>query len=75
MTFVMKQRMFALLFLVLEKFRKMNINKRWHEKNKMPANPSFEERVKWHLAHRENCSCRPIPEKLVAEMKKRGIKV
>ena len=25
------------------------INKEWHEKNKMPANPSLEEKVKWHL--------------------------
>lgn len=58
-----------------EKQRVMNINKKWHEKHKMPANPSFEERVKWHLEHRENCSCAPIPEKLLAEMKKRGIKV
>ena len=28
----------------------MKINKEWHEKNKMPKNAKFEERVKWHLA-------------------------
>ena len=44
------------------------------EKNKMPANATFEQRVKWHLAHKINCSCRPIPAKLAEEMKKRGIK-
>lgn len=52
----------------------MKINKAWHEKNKMPANATFEQRVKWHLAHKINCSCRPIPAKLAEEMKKRGIK-
>jgi hypothetical protein len=26
------------------------INSEWHAKNKMPKNPTFEQRVKWHLA-------------------------
>lgn len=46
----------------------MKINKDWHEKNKMPKNPTFEQRVKWHLEHQKNCSCRPIPQKLLIEM-------
>jgi hypothetical protein len=49
------------------------INKEWHEKNRMPKNPSMEERIKWHLAHAKNCSCRKIEGKLAEEMKKRGI--
>jgi len=49
----------------------MAINKAWHLKNKMPENASFEQRVKWHLAHRKNCSCAPIPEKLLKEMQKK----
>ncbi len=52
----------------------MKINKEWHLKNKMPKNPTFDERVKWHLAHQKKCSCRPIAEKLAEEMKKREIK-
>ena len=52
----------------------MKINKEWHLKNRMPKNPKFEERVKWHLAHQKNCSCRPIPEKLLNEMKSKNIK-
>ncbi|MBI2649971.1 hypothetical protein HYX04_01515 [Candidatus Woesearchaeota archaeon] len=48
----------------------MKINNEWHKKNKMPKNPSKEERVKWHLEHAKNCSCRPIPVKLLAEIKK-----
>jgi len=47
----------------------MPINKEWHKKHKMPKNPSFEERKKWHLDHQKNCSCRPISEKLLAEIK------
>jgi hypothetical protein len=51
------------------------INKEWHKKNKMPKNPSFEERVKWHKEHSKNCKCREgIPKKLKEEMKKKGIK-
>lgn len=50
------------------------INREWHEKNHMPANANFEQRVKWHLAHQLHCSCRPIPAKLAEEMKKKGIK-
>lgn len=49
------------------------INKTWHEQHKMPQNPSFEQRVAWHLEHQKNCSCRPISGKLAEEMKKRGI--
>jgi len=51
-----------------------SINREWHEKNRMPANANFEQRVKWHLAHQKHCSCRPLPAKLAEEMKKKGIK-
>jgi len=51
----------------------MKINKEWHLKNKMPKNPSLEERIKWHLAHEKNCKCRPIPEKLLEEIKKKKV--
>jgi len=63
-----------LKILFSDKFKEMKINKIWHEKNRMPKNANFEQRVKWHLEHQKNCSCRPVPEKLVAEMKKKGIK-
>ena len=47
----------------------MHINAEWHKKNPMPKNPSFEQRMKWHKEHAKNCTCRPIPEKLLKEMK------
>lgn len=46
----------------------MTINKKWHEANPMPKNPSLNERVNWHLAHAKNCACRPIPSKLQEEI-------
>jgi hypothetical protein len=52
----------------------MSINKSWHLKNRMPKNANFEQRVKWHLAHQKNCSCRLISGKLAKEMRKRKIK-
>ncbi|MFN0213197.1 MAG: hypothetical protein ACKVT2_03000 [Saprospiraceae bacterium] len=52
----------------------MKINKEWHEKNKMPKNPSFDQRVKWHLEHLKNCGCRKeIPKKLGEELKRRNM--
>ena len=52
----------------------MKINQEWHEKNKMPKNATFEQRVKWHLEHLKNCSCREgLPKKLAEEMKRRNI--
>jgi len=49
----------------------MAINKEWHQKNKMPKNPTFDQRAKWHLVHQKNCSCWPVPKKLAQEIKKR----
>jgi len=53
----------------------MKINKEWHLKNKMPANPTIEQRIDWHIEHARNCSCREIPAKLMEEIKKRNIKL
>ena len=52
----------------------MTINKAWHLKNKMPKNPSFEKRAEWHIEHSKNCACRPMSDKLLKEMKEKGIK-
>jgi hypothetical protein len=47
----------------------MKINKKWHEEYKMPKNPTLEERIKWHIEHTKQCSCRPIPESLRLKIK------
>ena len=39
------------------------MNKDWHQKNKMPANATDKQRVKWHIEHLNNCNCRkPTPK-------------
>ncbi len=51
----------------------MKINKEWHEKNVMPKNPSFDQRVNWHLEHLKHCACgMEIPKKLGEELKRRN---
>jgi hypothetical protein len=52
----------------------MKINKEWHLNHPMPQNPTFEQRVEWHLEHQKNCACRPIASKLAGEMREKGIK-
>lgn len=52
----------------------MGINKDWHLANKMPKNPSLEERIKWHLEHVKSCDCRPLGGKILEEIEKKGIK-
>ena len=52
----------------------MKINKEWHLKHKMPKNPTLDQRIAWNLEHQKHCSCRKIEDKLVEEIKKKGIK-
>jgi hypothetical protein len=40
------------------------LNRVWHAANKMPRNPTLEQRIEWHLEHAKYCSCR----KMLAEM-------
>ena len=46
------------------------INKQWHLKNRMPARPTLEQRIVWHIEHAAHCDCRPLPDKLKAEIAK-----
>jgi hypothetical protein len=49
----------------------MKINKEWHDKNVMPKNPTQQQRIDWHLEHQKQCGCRPIPPKLLEEIRKK----
>ena len=53
----------------------MKINADWHLANKMPKNPTLDQRVNWHVEHAENCACRPLHGNILEEINKRGIKV
>ena len=44
------------------------INKEWHLENKMPKNPTQEQRMKWHIEHIKNCECYPVSPKLKKEI-------
>lgn len=51
------------------------INKEWHLNNKMPKNPTLDQRVTWHVDHARNCTCRALDGKILEEIKKKGIKI
>jgi len=53
----------------------MKINKEWHLANKMPKNPTLDQRVKWHVEHARSCQCRKLKGKILEEIKKRGIRI
>lgn len=46
------------------------INAEWHLAHRMPKNPTTEQRLRWHIEHSRHCSCRPLTEKLKAEIAK-----
>jgi hypothetical protein len=37
----------------------------------MPARPSLEQRLRWHVAHAKACACRKMPASIQAELRKR----
>jgi hypothetical protein len=49
----------------------MAINREWHEKHKMPKNPTVGQRLQWHIEHSKHCDCRPLSKTLVSELRKR----
>jgi hypothetical protein len=49
----------------------MAMNAEWHKSHRMPKNATVDQRIQWHLEHQKHCSCRPVPEKLKAEINKR----
>jgi len=49
---------------------KSKLNKEWHKDHRMPERATTKERIKWHLEHVKHCGCRPIPAKLLVEIKK-----
>jgi hypothetical protein len=53
----------------------MKINIEWHSKHKMPKNPTLDQRLKWHLGHTRNCSCRPLSGKVLEEFTKKYLNI
>ena len=46
----------------------MKQNREWHLAHRMPAKATLQQRIAWHIEHHKNCSCRPIPKSILAEM-------
>jgi hypothetical protein len=59
------EALFKLLPVIL-KF----MNKRWHDRHKMPRDATDREKLKWHQKHQKQCGCRPIPNRLLSLVKK-----
>jgi hypothetical protein len=49
------------------------LNKAWHEKHKMPAKATLQQRIRWHLDYGKHSGCRPIPAKLAETMRAKGL--
>ncbi len=45
------------------------LNAEWHRHNRMPKNPSLDDRVRWHLAHAGACGCREMPASIAAAIR------
>lgn len=39
----------------------MKVDAAWHRQHPMPAHPTIEQRIAWHVEHQGYCACRPIP--------------
>lgn len=47
------------------------INSKWHNENRMPPNPTLDQRLEWHLEHARHCACRPMPASIAKEIARR----
>ncbi|HLB36133.1 MAG TPA: hypothetical protein VJL31_06160 [Gemmatimonadales bacterium] len=48
------------------------LNAAWHLKHPMPPKATIEQRIRWHVQHAKQCGCRPVPEKLKREIRRRS---
>ena len=46
------------------------MNAEWHKKHTLPKRASLQERISWHREHHKRCACRPIPPKLLDQMRR-----
>lgn len=41
--------------------------------NPPAGGPTLDQRVKWHVEHAKNCTCRPLHGKILEEIKRRSV--
>jgi uncharacterized protein YdhG (YjbR/CyaY superfamily) len=46
------------------------MNAEWHKTHILPRGASLEQRLAWHREHQKRCACRPIPPKLLDQMRR-----
>jgi uncharacterized protein YdhG (YjbR/CyaY superfamily) len=46
------------------------MNAEWHKKHALGKDASNEKRMAWHREHQKRCACRPIPPKLLVQMRR-----
>lgn len=46
------------------------MNSEWHTKHVLSKGATLERRIAWHREHQRRCACRPIPPKLLDQMKR-----
>jgi uncharacterized protein YdhG (YjbR/CyaY superfamily) len=46
------------------------MNSPWHEQHVLSKAASLEQRIAWHREHQKRCGCRPIPPRLLAQMRR-----
>jgi uncharacterized protein YdhG (YjbR/CyaY superfamily) len=46
-------------------------NAAWHSTHRLPRGASLQERIRWHVAHRRACGCRPMPDSVRAAIERR----
>ena len=51
------------------------INKKWHLENKMPRGANIKVRIQWHVNHKRECGCRPIPKSIQKKLLERKPKL
>ena len=51
------------------------VNRKWHDKNKLPKRATTKQRLKWHEEHAKKCGCRPIPAKIQRAIDKNVVAV
>ena len=45
------------------------MNAEWHKSHVLPKGASLEQRIVWHREHQKRCACRPIPPRLLDQMR------
>jgi uncharacterized protein YdhG (YjbR/CyaY superfamily) len=46
------------------------MNSEWHKKHVLGKGASLEGRIAWHHEHQKRCACRPIPARLLDQMRR-----